>query len=158
ILFNIDSKADQRLGRDAILAVFLKVLNEMQGYCGDQRKYRYPANKMDFTFNRLCDLHPVGNKTDGALFVSVITPNNDDYDLYNNAKCILESGGEGGHVLVRLGNDESLGRELRTHIQTDKYVRQKSDGTLPESTKRILRDVAEDNQERRSRLEKLLAQ
>src|SRR5437867_41087 len=35
ILFNIDSKADHRTGRDAILAVFLKVLNEMQGYCGD---------------------------------------------------------------------------------------------------------------------------
>ena len=35
ILFNIDSKADHRSGRDAILAVFLKVLNQMQGYCGD---------------------------------------------------------------------------------------------------------------------------
>ena len=35
ILFNIDSKADHRSGRDAILAVFLKVLNELQGYCGD---------------------------------------------------------------------------------------------------------------------------
>ena len=35
ILFNIDSKADHRAGRDAILAVFLKVLNEMQGYSGD---------------------------------------------------------------------------------------------------------------------------
>ena len=32
ILFNIDSKADAEPGRDAILAVFLKVLNEMQGY------------------------------------------------------------------------------------------------------------------------------
>ena len=35
ILFNIDSKADHRSGRDAILAVFLKVLNELQGYSGD---------------------------------------------------------------------------------------------------------------------------
>ncbi len=35
ILFNIDSKADHRSGRDALLAVFLKVLNEMQGYSGD---------------------------------------------------------------------------------------------------------------------------
>ena len=32
ILFNIDSKADTRSGREAI-SVFLKVLNEMQGYC-----------------------------------------------------------------------------------------------------------------------------
>lgn len=32
ILFNIDSKADHRTGRDLILRVFLKVLNELQGY------------------------------------------------------------------------------------------------------------------------------
>lgn len=25
----------------------------------EQRKYRYPVNKMDFTFNRVCDLHPI---------------------------------------------------------------------------------------------------
>jgi hypothetical protein len=30
ILFNIDSKADHRTGRDLILRVFLKVLNELQ--------------------------------------------------------------------------------------------------------------------------------
>jgi len=35
ILFNIDSKADHRSGRDLILRVFLKVLNELQGYSGD---------------------------------------------------------------------------------------------------------------------------
>ena len=100
----------------------------------EQRKYRYPVNKMDFTFNRLCDLHPVGNRVDGALLVSVVTPLNDDYELYDNAKCLLESGTEGGHVLIRLGNDETLGRELRTYLQTEKYVRHKNDGTLPESS------------------------
>ncbi len=35
ILFNIDSKADQSKGRDAVLSVFLKVLNELQGYSSD---------------------------------------------------------------------------------------------------------------------------
>ena len=34
ILFNIDSKADTK-SRDAILSVFLKVLNEAEGYCPD---------------------------------------------------------------------------------------------------------------------------
>ena len=77
---------------------------------------------MDFTFNRCCDLHPVGNQNDGALLVSVVTPLADDYELYDKAKCILESGTEGGYVLIRLGNDESLGRELRTYLQTEKYV------------------------------------
>jgi hypothetical protein len=35
VLFNIDSKAESSAGRDAILAVFLKVFNELQGYSGD---------------------------------------------------------------------------------------------------------------------------
>src|SRR3989304_9813858 len=35
ILFNIDSKADQSRARAAILSVFLKVLNELQGYSPD---------------------------------------------------------------------------------------------------------------------------
>jgi hypothetical protein len=41
ILFNIDSKADHRSGRDAILAVFLKVLNELQGYCGEHPHFAH---------------------------------------------------------------------------------------------------------------------
>ena len=35
ILFNIDSKADSKEGRDAILSVFIRVFNEMQGFSGD---------------------------------------------------------------------------------------------------------------------------
>src|SRR5207247_3995885 len=52
----------------------------------------------------------------------------------------------------------NLGRELRTHLQTEKYVKHKNDGTLPESAKRILRGISEDNQERRARLVTLLGQ
>lgn len=35
ILFNIDSKADHSTGREALLQVFLRVLNEKQGFSGD---------------------------------------------------------------------------------------------------------------------------
>ncbi|MCI0418742.1 MAG: BREX system P-loop protein BrxC, partial [Acidobacteria bacterium] len=122
----------------------------------DQRKYRYPVNKMDFAFNRVCDLYTVGNRSDGALQVSVVTPLNDDYDYYDKGKRILESGAEGGQVLFKLGNDDKLSRELRIYLQTDKYVKHKSDGTQAESTKKILRGIAEDNQERRGRLVTLL--
>ncbi|MBL7107666.1 MAG: BREX system P-loop protein BrxC, partial [Phycisphaerae bacterium] len=52
ILFNIDSKADQSKGRDAILAVFLKVLNELQGYSPDHphiaHMERYLENKRKY--------------------------------------------------------------------------------------------------------------
>jgi hypothetical protein len=121
-----------------------------------QRKHRYSVNKMDFDFNRRCDQYPVGNQKDGALLVSVITPLAEDYETYEKGKCILDSTTEGGHVLIRLGNDESLGRELRTYLQTAKYLARKNDGTLSESTKRILRECAEDNRQRRERLTVLL--
>ena len=47
ILFNIDSKADTKAGRDAILSVFLKVLNEMQGYCPDHPHIAHMERYLD---------------------------------------------------------------------------------------------------------------
>ena len=47
ILFNIDSKADTRSGREAILSVFLKVLNEMQGYCPDHPHIAHMERYLD---------------------------------------------------------------------------------------------------------------
>ncbi len=123
-----------------------------------QRKHRFSANKMDFDFSRRCDLFPIGNQKDGALLVSVISPLADDYENYDKGKAILESSAEGGQILIRLGNDESLGRELRTYLQTEKYLSHKNDGTLSESTKRILRDSAQDNRQRRERLTTLLGE
>jgi len=123
-----------------------------------QRKHKFGGNSMLFDFNRRCDGFPIGNQKDGALLVSVITPLADDYDVFDKGKAILESFTEGGYVLIRLGNDESLGRELRTYLQTEKYLSRKNDGTLTESTKRILRDSAEDNRQRRERLTTLLGE
>ena len=123
-----------------------------------QRKHRFSVNKMDFDFNRRCDLFPIGNQKEGALLVSVISPLADDYENYDKGKAILESSGDGGQVLIRLGNDESLGRELRTYLQTEKYLSRKNDGTLSESTRRILRDAAENNRQRRERLATLLGE
>jgi len=68
ILFNIDSKADQSKGRDAILAVFLKVLNELQGYSPDHphiahmERYLEQKNKLD-TFHKIF-LELVGSSWD----------------------------------------------------------------------------------------------
>lgn len=121
-----------------------------------RRKHRYSVNSKDFEFNRRCDLFPVGNQKEGALLVSAITPLADDYESYDNAKAILDSTKDDGCVLVWLGNDERLGRELRTYLQTEKYVSRKNDGTLPETTKRILNACAADNRQRRGRLIELL--
>ena len=32
-----------------------------------QRKHRYSKNKMDFAFNRICDMHPVGGRVEDGL-------------------------------------------------------------------------------------------
>ena len=121
------------------------------------RKHRYSANRMDFTFNRLCDGYPHGNRVDGALLVSVITPLHDDYEVFKvDGNCVMDSSRENGLVLMRLLDDESLGRELRTYKQTETYLKTKNDGTLHESTKRILRDAAEENRQRRQRVTTLL--
>ena len=47
ILFNIDSRADTRAGREAILSVFLKVLNEMQGYCPEYPHIAHMERHLD---------------------------------------------------------------------------------------------------------------
>ncbi len=83
----------------------------------------------------------------------------DDYEVYQaDGKCVLESSREGGQVLIRLRNDENLGRELRALLRTDKYIRTKDDGTLPATTKRIHRDLADENRKRRDHLIRLLGE
>ena len=123
-----------------------------------QRKHRFSTNKMDFSFNRTCDAYPVGNRTEGGLIVSILTPLADDYESYQDGKCVLDSGQDGGQVLIRVRDDESLRWELRTLLRTDKYIRTKDDGTLPSTTKRIHRDLADENRIRRDRLTRLLGQ
>ena len=147
-------QVDLSSGEDAKLQGEIIYDDVLRGH----RKHRYTVNSKDFEFNRRCDLFPIGNQKDGVLLVSVITPLADDYEIYDKGKAILESTVDGGQVLIRLGNDESLGRELRTYLQTQKYVSRKNDGTISESTKRILNSCAEDNRQRRERLTILLGE
>ena len=145
----LDSAEEAKLVGELVFEDVLK------GY----RKHRFSANKMDFSFNRVCDAHPVGNRTEGALVVSIVSPLADDYEFYQeDGKCVLESSREGGQVLTRLRNDENLGRELRALLRTDKYIRTKDDGTLPTTTKRIHRDLADENRVRRDHLIRLLGE
>lgn len=118
----------------------------------DQRKHRYLKNKMDFPFNRLCDGHPVGNRAEGALAVSAVTPLSEEYDVYTDARCILESSQENGQVVLRLADHPTLARELRAYLRTAKYLRTRDDSTLAATTRRIHKDLAEDNRNRREAL------
>ena len=47
-----------------------------------------------------------------------MTPLADDYESYQDGKCVLESSQDGGQALIRVRDDESLGRGA-TRIVTD---------------------------------------
>ena len=118
-----------------------------------QRKHRFTANRMDFPFNRRCDGFPVG-QSDWTVRCSSPCSRRWRMTMRSSREqqCVLDSTQDGGHVLIRLDDQESLGRELRAYLKTDTYLRTKDDGTLPPSVKRIHRDLAEENRERRERL------
>ena len=63
------------------------------------------------------------------MIYSVISPMVDDYDMYSNQKCILSSSGDDGKAIVRIKDNEALGRELKAYLRTDKYLRTKDDST-----------------------------
>jgi hypothetical protein len=118
----------------------------------DQRKHRYSVNKMDFEFNRRIDGFPHGQQKDGLLTLNILSPFSDDYEVMDRGRCVLKSGDNGGEVWIRLSNDANLGKELQTYLKATKYLTRKTDGTLPESTKRILAEIAAENQGRYGRL------
>ncbi|ABK99896.1 BREX system P-loop protein BrxC [Pelobacter propionicus] len=125
-------------------------------YKGDN-KFRYQVNKRDYGYNRICDGQFFGSNAGHDLTIEVITPLNDDYQAFNPAKCIMQSAStNGGSVVIKLEDSKELGRELRTLLQTDKYIRLKNDAAAPDNLKRILKDRAEQNRERKGRLIALL--
>ncbi len=134
-----------------------KTLSELifQDVFKDDNKCRYQLNKKDYGFNRICDTQPHGNISQ-ELGVEVITPLHDEFSGFNTPKCILQSTADGGRVLIKLPDRIDLGRELRTYVQTSKYIHLKSDAAAPESLKKILRDRADENRERKARLIKML--
>jgi len=120
---------------------------------GDIRKHSYSVTGRDFSFTRLCDDHPVGHRIEGSLEVAFVSPLGDRYgEFSDDGPCILHTSAEQGRVLIRLPDYASLGRELRTYLQTESYVKTKHTGSLPDTTKRILRDRSEDNRTRRGRI------
>lgn len=134
-----------------------KLLSELifEDVLKGDNKYRYQPNKTDYGFNRFCDGQAHG-RVDQELVVEVITPLNEDFASYNPARCIGQSAMDGGKVLIKLADNIDLGRELRTYVQTEKYIRLKSDAAAPDTLKRILRDRADENRDRRNRLNAIL--
>lgn len=123
------------------------------------RRYRYPGNGKDFDLTRLIDLTPCGNRIDGSLVISVLTPLAPDFATYNAARCIeMSLEGSVGQLVIKLRDDQKLADEITSYIQTDAYLRLKSDGSLPPTTKRIHDDKRLENSQRRGRITASLIQ
>ena len=122
----------------------------------DQRKHRFSRTNQDMPFNRLCDQHPFGRLDDDNPQFSVVTPLSDDYGDYNDQSCTMKSAGDNGKVLLVLKDNEALGRELKMYLRTDKYLKANDDTTAEQATRRIHRDLAGENQQRRTRLGSLV--
>jgi hypothetical protein len=140
---SVPSGAEERLLGDLLFADLL----------GDVRKHTYTATNRDFSFTRVCDDQVVGNRIEGSLEVVFTTPLGDRYTEFgSDENCCMNTTVEQGRILIRLPDQGALGQELRTYLQTESYVKTKPTGTLPDTTKRILRDRSEDNRARRTRI------
>lgn len=80
ILFNIDSKADHRHGRDALLQVFLKVLNEKRGFSPDDPHIAALESHLEEK-GKLEAFHSAFERKAGSPWLQ----ERDSYDFYRDA-------------------------------------------------------------------------
>ena len=118
----------------------------------DVNKYTHPLTKKIFPVNRSCDGIPFGSRSEAGLELRIISSLADDYDFFDESRCILTSQEGRGQVLVRLQDEQYLMQEIRTYLQTDKYIGRKNDDSASLTQKRIYSDRAEENRERRTRI------
>lgn len=125
-------------------------------------KHRYAPNHRDYAFNRICDGLLAGSKLEQDLGLEILTPLFDQYSAFNDSRCIMYTTEHFGHALLRLPDSPdtpdrpSLAKEVRAFLQTDKYIRQKSDASASPTLKKILRNLADENRDRRNRLIEML--
>ena len=122
----------------------------------DRKKHRYEATKKDISFNRICDHQPLEKTIDADMTLEIVSPLSDDYSQYNDTRCILDSSRDGGKVIIRLKDDTKLRQELLTSIRTEKYLSGKDERSVPATTARILRDLSEENNQRKNYVINLL--
>lgn len=119
-------------------------------------KHKYSDFRRDYPLNRICDEHLFGGSGSEDLSIEFVTPFHDQYSMYGEAKCILYSAEREGRLLIKLPDSKDMEKELRTFLQTDKFIKLKSDATASDTQKKILSDRAAENRQRKDRLLALL--
>ncbi|MCK9175761.1 MAG: BREX system P-loop protein BrxC [Desulforhopalus sp.] len=119
-------------------------------------KHKYVDFHRDYPFNRICDEHLCGGSGSEDVSLEFITPFHDQYSMYETPKCIFHVSEREGCLLIKLPDSKELETELRTYLQTDKFIKLKSDAAASDIQKTILSDRATENRQRKNRLFSLL--
>lgn len=117
------------------------------------KKHRYSKTNKDFDLNFLCDMQSIGGRPEKGLTVAMISPFFDDYEMYEQTRCLGDSTDNNGQILIRLAENGKLESEMRVYLQTHRYIGLKNDEN-PE-VQRILRDRKEENRDRNTRIVEL---
>jgi hypothetical protein len=110
-------------------------------------KIRYQDNKQEYDFTSKIDGALIGRERE--LEVEVVTQNHRDYENTDHLKA--QTMGSSGMKLV-LPPDPVFMKDVRMYLRTDKYVKQNQSTTNREEVKRIFREKAQQNVERRRNL------
>lgn len=114
------------------------------------RKIRYEANSQDYPFTRKLDDRPIGQAHE--LTIHVVSP----FHEHTGNETILRAQAMGrDELLVIMPPSDRLLRDLTLYKQTEKYVAQNISITQKESTRRILVDKQQQNQERYANLREM---
>ena len=109
----ISSSEETKLIGDVVFEEILK----------GKTKHRYAPYKRDYSFNKICDSHLFGTKGEHDLGVEIVTPMSDQYSQFDDSKCVMYTSEHYGHALFKLSDHKDFAREVRTYLQTDKYIR-----------------------------------
>lgn len=125
-----------------------------------QTKVRHRESKGDYEFNRRLDGRPFKNSSH-ELTLDLITELNDEYGMYTDAKCRMQSIALPGHAILKLGKGERLYEELQIFMKVEQYIASKYENAS-QAGKKILTFMKDENRERddrlRLQLEKLLSE
>ncbi|HOT77065.1 MAG TPA: BREX system P-loop protein BrxC, partial [Candidatus Wallbacteria bacterium] len=117
------------------------------------KKYRY-KNIKDYSFNRMVDDVAHGHQQND-ITIKIITPHHDDYQLFNDLKCLYETA-DNSTLLIKIPRDSFFIDEISEMLKTEKYIKTKNSMTLPDSIKKILESKAQDNTNRKTRIKNML--
>lgn len=117
---------------------------------------KFKFNKLvHYDYNRQIDSQFFGGQS-SELTLHILTPCGEEYAEYTDQTCMGRTMGA-DTALVRLPDQKALYDEIEEFVKTDKFIRRKNSGSLPESLRLILQQRATENQKRKERIRLLLA-